>query len=61
MQGKLHCQGMIVVAGYQMTIAMGEHLYLNSSRGVQVNGRLQQTHVLRIYLVEQRYQSSTGP
>jgi len=33
MQGKVHCPVMIVVAGYLITIALGELLYLNSSPG----------------------------
>jgi len=59
MQGKVHCPVMIVVAGYLITIALGELLYLNSCPGLQENGRLHQTHVLRIYLVEPRSQGST--
>jgi len=59
MQGKVHCLVMIVVAEYLINIALGELLYLNSSPGLQENGRLQKTHVLRIYLVEWRSQSST--
>jgi len=43
MQGKVHCPVMIVVAGYLITIALGELLYLNPSPGLQENGRLQQT------------------
>jgi len=61
MQGKVHCPVIIVVAGSLITIALGELLYLNSSPGWQENGRLQQTHVLRIYLVERRSHSSTCP
>jgi len=33
MQGKVHCLVIIVVAGYVITIALGELLYLNSSPG----------------------------
>ena len=33
MQGMVHCPEMIVVAGYLITIALGELLYLNSSPG----------------------------
>jgi len=33
MQRKVHCMVMIVVAGYLITIALGELLYLNSSPG----------------------------
>jgi len=33
MQGKVHCPVMIVVAGYLITIALGELLYLNLSSG----------------------------
>jgi len=33
MQGKVHCLVMIMVAGYLITIAVGEPLYLNSSSG----------------------------
>ena len=33
MQGKVHCPVMIVVAGYLITIALRELLYLNSSPG----------------------------
>jgi len=33
MQGKVHSPVMIVVAGYLITIALGELLYLNSSPG----------------------------
>ena len=61
MQGKVHYPVMIVVAGYLITIALGEFLYLNASCGLLEIGRLQQTHVIRIWLVEQRSQSSTSP
>jgi len=60
-QGKVHCLVIIVIAGYLITIALEELLYLNSSPGQQENGRLQQSHALRIYLVEWRSQSSTCP
>jgi len=33
MQGKVHCPVMIVVAGYLITIALEELLYLNPSPG----------------------------
>jgi len=33
MQDKVHCPVMIMVAGYRITIALGELLYLNSSPG----------------------------
>jgi len=33
MQGKVDCTVMIVVAGYLITLALGELLYLNSSPG----------------------------
>jgi len=33
MQGKVHSLVIIVVAGYLITIALGELLYLNSSPG----------------------------
>jgi len=33
MKGKEHCPVMIVVAGYLITMALGELLYLNSSPG----------------------------
>ena len=33
MQAKVHCPVMIVVAGYLITIALRELLYLNSSPG----------------------------
>jgi len=33
MQGNVHCPVMIVVAGYLITITLGELLYLNSSPG----------------------------
>ena len=33
MQGKVHCPVTIVVAGYLITIALRELLYLNSSPG----------------------------
>jgi len=61
MQGKVHSAVVIVVAGCLITIAEEELRYINSSPGYQENGRLQQTQVLRIYLVEQRSQSSTWP
>ena len=61
MQSKVHCPVMIVVAGYLITIALEELLYLNRSPDRPENGRLQQTLVLRLYLVEWRSQSSTCP
>jgi len=59
MQGQVYGPVMIVVTGYLITIAQEELLYFNSSPSKKENGRLQQTHLLRIYLVKWRSQSST--
>jgi len=43
MQGTMHYLVMIVLAGFLITIALGELLYLNLSSSKQDNSRLQQT------------------